>query len=145
MTEKRLVIKLDQYAGNVDELVCVALIGVGNERYGSIEARKVYEEKVVPHTPQNEYDDFPLETCLFNTEYGLSSYELDSDSNNMIIGLDGYCTDKDITDAISIWKKAYGNDKGELVIEVPFVGSVSVVKIIGFDLIEIKEIRTTIE
>ena len=156
MTERRLVIKLDQYAGNVDELVCVALLGYGNGRYGEEEARKVYDEKVVPVMPKDEYDDFPLETYSFNTKYGSSAYELDTDINAMRIGIDNYVSMEDIMEdiqsAISIWKKAYANSDGVIEINILFKNEyysgedrITTVKVLGFDLIEIKEYRTVIE
>ena len=154
MTEKRLVIKLDQYAGNVDEITCVALLGFGEDRYGDKQARELYEEKVLPIISKDpeydpEYGDFPLDTVSFNTEYGSMSYELDTDANALRIGLDRYCTLEDIHNAISIWKQAYGNDAGEIEINVLFEDKYNsgkdetvTVKVLGFDLIEIKEFRT---
>lgn len=144
--EKRLVVKLDQYAGNVDELVSVALTGFGNDRYGAKEAKKIYKEKVAPLV--NE-DEFPLDFYDFATEYGDSMYELDTNCDNLRLGIDWVSNISDIDEAISIWEKAYMNAEGVIEISIPMSDHKGgfknkVIKILGFDLIEIKEERTTL-
>ena len=148
MSDKFLVAKLDQYAGNVDEIVCVALTGWGAERYGEEQARKVFDVKVKPlsENPDDEYSELPIEFSNFNTEYGLMPYELDSSStNNLRIGLDSYADEDSIREMLSVWDKAYGNGEGHLSITVDGLHGKSVtVKVLGFDLVEVVEQRTTL-
>ena len=148
MSDKFLVVKLDQYAGNVDEIVCVALTGWGADRYGADQARKVFDAKVKPlsENPEDEYPEFPVEFSNFNTEYGLMPYELDSSStNNLRIGLDSYADEYSIKQMLDIWGTAYGDGQGYLSITVDNLHNSSVtVKVLGFDLVEVIEQRTTL-
>lgn len=143
MTNKFLVVKLDQYAGNVDELVSAALTGYGSDRYGEKQAAAVFKEKVVPLL---ENKRFPLGFRTFNTEYGSMPYEVDFPrENNLRLGIDSNASKESIEKAISIWDKAYGDDEGKLVISVDNIHNQTVtIKVLGFDLIEVKEIWTTI-
>lgn len=151
MKDKFLVVKLDQYAGNVDEIVCVALTGWGAERYGEKQARTVFDAKVRPllaksedeDEEDNEYPEMPIEFMQFATEYGSMPYALDSSSvNNLRLCVDNYTTEKMIHEMLDIWGKAYGNGEGFIEITVDGIHSGSVtVKIIGFDLVTVVENR----
>lgn len=152
MTNKFLVVKLDQYAGNVDEIVCVALTGWGADRYGHEQARKVFDAKVRPFLAEPEDDDddddeyypeMPIEFMKFKTEYGLMPYELDSSSTkNFRLGIDRYTEIEQIHEQLDIWDRAYGNGKGHMEITVDGLhGGPTTVKILGFDLITVGEIR----
>lgn len=149
MTDKFLVLKLDQYAGNVDEIVCTALTGGGFERYGGEQARAVFQEKVKPflEDPDEEYPMLPVEFCHFATEYGHAPYALDGFyTNNLRLGLDTYCSSsEDLRAMFDIWDRAYGDEQGNLEIVVEGIHGKSVtVKILGFDLVEVQEVRTTL-
>lgn len=144
MNDQYLIVKLDQYAGNVDELVCAALTGWGNDRYGSVQAKKLFNEKVLPLLdPEDEYADLPVEFCEFATEYGNSAYALDTAStNNLKLGLYSCTETKELIEMIDIWYKAYGNSDGQLEIRVDNIhGKTVIVKILGFDLVEVVENR----
>jgi hypothetical protein len=149
MKDKFLVVKLDQYAGNFDEIVCVALTGFGSERYGSEQARKVFDAKVLPllRGSDNEYPQLPMDFFNFDTEYGSMPYALDSSStNNLRLCIDGYATDKMLNEMLDIWSAAYGNGEGHMEITVDDIHSKSVtVKIIGFDLVTVIETRETVK
>jgi hypothetical protein len=148
MKDKFLVVKLDQYAGNVDEIVCVALTGSGSERYGEKQARKVFDAKVRPllEDPNEEYPELPIEFMNFSTEYGSMAYELDSSStNNLRMCIDGYTTEEMLNEMLDIWGKAYGDGQGFLSITVDGLHDRSAtVKVIGFDLVEVVENRKTL-
>jgi hypothetical protein len=149
MNDKFLVVKLDQYAGNVDEIVCVALTGWGADRYGEEEARKVFDAKVRPlltDDTEEEYPDLPIEFYNFKTEYGLRAYELDSSSaNNLRLGIDNYTTKEMIYKMFDIWDTAYGDGQGCMKITVDDLHNGSTtVKILGFDLITVVETRETL-
>lgn len=148
MKDKFLVVKLDQYAGNVDEIVCVALTGYGGFGHGRAQARKVFDAKVRPllEDQDDEYPQLPIDFMEFSTEYGSKPYELDSSStNNLRMCIDGYSTDAMINEMLAIWEQAYSADDGNLVITVDDIHRSSVtVKILGFDLVEISEKRTTL-
>lgn len=149
MTDKFLVLKLDQYAGNVDEIVCVALTGWGFERYGCEQAREVFDKKVKPflEDPDEEYPTLPVEFCHFPTEYGHAPYGLDGFStNNLRLGLDTYTSSPEHIQAMfDIWDKAYGDGESNLKIVVDGIhGREVTVKVLGFDLIEVQEVRTTL-
>lgn len=144
MNEKYLIVKLDQYAGDVDEIVCVALTGFGNDRYGSVQARKLFDAKVLPLL--NTYDKsqkFPFGFYEFPTEYGMSSYDLDSEStDNLRLMLDERSTPEKIASMLDIWDKAYRTDEGHLEIVVEDIHDKTVtVRILGFDLVEVVETR----
>ena len=145
---KFLIVKLDQYAGNVDEIVSVALTGWGSERYGREQARKVFDAKVRPllKNPEDEYFQLPVEFIEFPTEYGNMLYELDSSStNNLRVGIDHYTDEEMIKEMFAIWGKAYGDDQGSLIITVDAIHNKSVtVKILGFDLVNVIESRTVL-
>lgn len=145
---KFLVVKLDQYAGNVDEIVCVALTGWGAERYGEHQARKVFDAKVRPllDEPDEEYPELPIEFMNFATEYGMHPYQVDFPANNDLrLGIDDGNTEEMICDMIDIWHKAYGNDEGHLIITVDGIhGASATVKVLGFDLIDVVENRVTL-
>jgi hypothetical protein len=148
MKDKFLVVKLDQYAGNVDEIVCVALTGWGAERYGAEQARKVFDAKVRPllSDVDEEYPELPIEFMNFDTEYGSSPYALDSSSiNNLRMCIDGYASEEMVHEMLDIWGTAYGNGEGFMEITVDGIhkGSVTV-KIIGFDLVTVVENRRTL-
>jgi len=149
MKDKFLIVKLDQYAGNVDELVSVALTGWGAERYGREQARKVFDAKVKPlltDDTEEEYPEFPIEFMNFDTEYGSMPYALDSSStNNLRLCVDGYTTEEMLNEMLDIWSKAYGDEQGFLSITVDGLHNRSVtVKVIGFDLVEVVENRKTL-
>lgn len=148
MKDKFLVVKLDQYAGNVDEIVCVALTGYGADRYGEEQARKVFDGKVRPllEDQDDEYPQLPIDFMQFATEYGSMPYELDSASNNNLrLGIDSYTTKEMLDEMLDIWDKAYGNSEGCLEITVDDIHRSSVtVKILGFDLITVAENRETL-
>jgi hypothetical protein len=152
MKDKFLVVKLDQYAGNVDEIVCAALTGWGADRYGHEQARKVFDAKVRPlltkseddDDEDNEYPEMPIEFMNFDTEYGSMPYALDSSStNNLRLCVDGYTTKEMLHDMLDVWGTAYGNGEGHMEITVDGIhgGSVTV-KIVGFDLVIVSESRT---
>ena len=144
MANKFLVLKLDRYAGNVDELVCTALTGYGADRYGEKQARKVFDAKVLPLLKSDsEYPELPVEFVNFKTEYGMMPYELDSSyTNNLRLGLDEYTNDAMIEDMLDIWDLAYSDGQGNLVITVDGIHDKSVTtKIIGYDLVKIGETR----
>jgi hypothetical protein len=145
MRDKFLVLKLDQYAGNVDEIVCVALTGYGYERYGADEATLVYNDKVAPILNEMGLEEAPLEFSLFETEYGLAPYSLDSASTNYLrLGIDSYMNVEAIREMIEIWNKAYGDSEGNLEITVELKGKSVTVKVLGFDFIEVSETRTSL-
>lgn len=149
MNDKFLVVKLDQYAGNVDEIVCVALTGWGADRYGEEQARKVFDAKVRPlltDDADEEYPELPIEFMQFSTEHGSMPYELDRSSiNNLRLGLDSYATSEMLHEMLDIWGKAYGNGEGYLEITVDDIHRSSVtVKILGFDLVTVVENRETL-
>lgn len=145
---KFLVVKLDQYAGNVDELVCVALTGWGADRYGHEQARAVFDNKVKPllDGPDDEYPDLPVEFFEFNTDHGTMPYELDSAySNSLRLCIDSHTTNTMLDEMLDIWERAYGNDDGALTITVDDIHSRQVeVKVLGFDLVEVVENRRMI-
>jgi hypothetical protein len=141
---KFLVIKLDQYAGDVDEIVSVALTGYGNDRYGSEQARKTFNAAVRPllSEPHKEYCYLPIEFSNFNTEHGSSMYDLDSASTDSLrLCLDKYTTAEMLEEMFAIWTKAYGNEDGTLSISVDDDYYPDVVKVIGFELITVREFR----
>lgn len=143
MNNKYLIVKLDQYAGNVDEIVCVALTGSGNDRYGSMQAKKLFDAKVRPLLNTDSdypYPKLPIGFYEFATEYGMSSYELDSeDSLRMKIDNSAY---KNIVEMLDIWDKAYRTDEGHLEIVVEGIHNETVtVRILGFELVEVVETR----
>lgn len=145
---KFLVIKLDQYAGNVDEIVSTALTGWGNERYGGSQAMKTFNACVRPllSEPQEEYCDLPIQFLNFPTEHGYSAYDLDrSSTNSLRMGIDDETTKEELTAMLDIWSRAYGDEAGGLKITVEGVhkGSVTV-KILGFELVTVKEFRETL-
>lgn len=147
MTTKFLVVKLDQYAGNVDEIVCVALTGSGMERYGGKQAQLVFNEKLRPLLDSDdEYAELPIDFMEFPTDHGTAPYELDGSSTNSLrFGIDDYSDIESINETIALWKLAYGQPDGEVTIEVPGVHDKPVtVKVLGFELIEVKETRTTL-
>jgi hypothetical protein len=150
MRDKFLVVKLDQYAGNVDEIVCVALTGWGAERYGEQQARKVFDAKVRPLLTDDvdeEYPELPIEFMQFATEHGSMPYELDRSSsiNNLRLGIDSYTTKEMIHEMLDIWGRAYDNGEGCLEITVDDIHRSSVtVKILGFDLVTVVENRETL-
>lgn len=152
MKDKYLIVKLDQYAGNVDEIVCVALTGFGAERYGREQARKVFNEKVLPLLDQSdedfdpEYPALPVEFLNFNTDYGSMPYALDSSStNNLRMAVDGYTDMDQLNELLDIWQHAYGNDNGTMTIAVDGLHNRSVtVKVLGFDLVTVVEQRETL-
>lgn len=151
MNDKFLVVKLDQYAGNVDEIVCVALTGWGADRYGEKQAREVFNAKVKPlladDDEDDEYPEMPIEFMQFDTEYGSMPYALDSSStNNLRLGIDTYTTEEMLQEMLDVWGKAYGDGEGHLSITVDGLlhGSSVTVKVIGFDLVTMSESRTTI-
>ncbi len=150
MSNKFLVIKLDQYAGNVDEIVCVALTGWGADRYGEEQALKVFDAKVRPllvvDDEDEDYPELPIEFYNFKTEYGLKPYELDRSSiNNLRLGIDSYATNEMIHEMLDIWKTAYDNGQGCMEITVDDLhGSSVTVKILGFDLVTVVENRETL-
>jgi hypothetical protein len=149
MNDKFLVVKLDRYAGNVDEIVCVALTGFGAAaRYGIEQARKVFDAKVRPllGDPDNEHPQLPMEFLNFDTEYGSMPYALDSSStNNLRLCIDGYTTVKMLNETLDIWSAAYGNGEGHMEITVDDIHDKSVtVKILGFDLVTVVETRETL-
>lgn len=145
---KFLIVKLDQYAGNVDEIVSVALTGWGAERYGEKQARKVFDAKVRPllKNPEDEYFQLPVEFIEFPTKYGNMLYELDSSStNNLRVCIDHYTDEEMIKEMFDIWDKAYGDGQGSLIITVDAIHNKSVtVKILGFDLVNVIEPRTVL-
>jgi hypothetical protein len=146
MKDKFLVVKLDQYAGNVDEIVCVALTGWGSERYGQRQAREVFNAKVLPllGDVDEEYPQLPVDFMNFSTEHGSMAYELDSSStNNLRMCIDGYTTEEMLNEMLDIWGTAYGNGEGHMEITVDNIHKRSVtVKILGFDLVTVSETRT---
>ena len=152
MKDKFLVVKLDQYAGNVDEIVCVALTGWGAERYGQRQAREVFNAKVRPllakpeDDDDEEYPEMPIEFMNFSTEHGSMAYELDSSStNNLRMCIDGYTTEEMLNEMRDIWGTAYGNGEGHMEITVDNIHKRSVtVKILGFDLVTVVENRETL-
>ena len=150
MNDKFLVVKLDQYAGNVDEIVCVALTGWGADRYGEKQAREVFNAKVKPLLAEDdeddEYPEMPIEFMQFDTEYGSMPYALDSSSiNNLRLGIDTYTTEEMLQEMLDVWGKAYGDGEGNLTITVDDIHQESVtVKVIGFDLVTVSESRTAI-
>lgn len=149
MSEKFLVVKLDQYAGNVDEIVSVALTGVGADRYGDKQAQKVFDAKMKPLLDKSEdYDEYnlPVEFSVFSTEYGYMPYALDNSStNNLRFGIDSYTTDEDVEELLEIWERAYGDDDLNLVITVEDIhGKTVTVKVLGLDVVETIEQRHTI-
>lgn len=146
MKDKFLIVKLDQYAGNVDEIVSVTLTGWGAERYGREQARKVFDAKVKPLLTvdtDEEYPEFPIEFMNFDTEYGSMPYALDSSStNNLRLCVDRYTTEEMLNEMLDIWGKAYGDGEGHLSITVDGIHNGSVtVKVIGFDLVTVSESR----
>jgi hypothetical protein len=141
---KFLVIKLDQYAGNVDEIVSVALTGYGNERYGAKQAMKAFNTHVRPllSEPHEEYCDLPIEFSNFNTEHGSSMYNLDSASTDSLrLCIDEYTTTEMLEEMFAIWTKAYGTEDGTLRISVDADYSPKEVKILGFELVTVTEFR----
>jgi len=146
--QKFLVVKLDQYAGNVDELVCVALTGFGSERYGAEQARAVFDIKVKPllTDPDEDYPELPVGFMDFNTEYGAMAYELDNlSTNNLRLGLDKYATEESLGKMMDIWEEAYGDGTGCLKIVITGLYSdvrPTIIKVLGFDLITTSEDRT---
>lgn len=150
MNDKYLIVKLDQYAGNVDEIVCAALTSFGADRYGEKQANKVFNEKVAPllkkDDPEREWAELPVEFMNFNTEYGLMPYELDSSStNNLRLGIDCYTEIEQLNEMFDIWDRAYGNEDGHLVITVDGIHNCPVtVKVLGFDLVTVVEQRETL-
>jgi len=149
MNEKFLIVKLDQYAGNVDEITCVALTGSGSDRYGSMQAREVFDAKIRPllAEPDDEYVELPIEFMSFNTDYGTMPYSLDwSSTNNLRLGIDEHTTEEDIADMFKVWRAAYGNAEGHLEIVVPGIhNKTKTVKILGFDLVILIERRVELE
>lgn len=148
MKDRFLIVKLDQYAGNVDEIVCAALTGRGADRYGEEQAQKVFKEKVLPllGDVDPEWPDFPVEFSDFNTEYGLMPYELDSSStNNLRLCIDCDTDMQELHRMLDIWSKAYDNGEGcmEITVEDLHNGSVTV-KVLGFDLVTTVEQRETL-
>lgn len=146
MKPNHLVVKLDQYAGNVDEIVCVALTGHGIGRYGYEEARVVFDTKVKPllsADPDDEYSDLPVEFYHMDTSYGSSPYRLDDKStDNLALGIDRDTTIEQLNEMIDIWNKAFTNENGEFVIEVEYEDDrTSVVKVLGFDLVTFTPFR----
>lgn len=143
-----MVVKLDQYAGNVDEIVCVALTGNGADRYGANQARNVFDAMVKPllENPDDEYPYLPIEFYEFNTEYGSMPYEIEFPSaNNIRLAIDDNSNENSIQKMLDIWDKAYGDGNGNLIIEVGGIhNEFVVVKVIGFDLIEVVEQRKKI-
>lgn len=148
MEDKFLVVKLDKYAGNVDELVSVALTGFGAERYGGEQARKVFDSKVRPllEDPDDEYPQLPMDFMNFDTEYGSMPYALDSSStDNLRMCIDVYTTEEMLNEMLDIWGTAYGSGEGQMVITVDDIHDKSVtVKILGFDLVTSVENRKTL-
>ena len=150
MNDKFLVVKLDQYAGNVDEIVCVALTGWGADRYGEKQAREVFNARVKPlladDDEDDEYPEMPIEFMQFDTEYGSMPYALDSlSTNNLRLGIDTYTTEEMLQEMLDVWGKAYGDGEGNLTITVDDIHQESVtVKVIGFDLVTVSESRTAI-
>ena len=135
-----LVIRLDQYAGNVDELVCTALTGWGAERYGKEQARKVFDEKLKPLLGDEDYA-LPIECCCFETEYGIQPYSLDpSSTNNLRLGIDECATEEMIHETLNLWEQAYGKDMTIVVEDVH--RSTITIKILGFDLVVVTEVYT---
>ena len=142
MNEKYLIVKLDKYAGNVDEIICVALTGCGALRYGFEQAQKVFKEKVCPLLVDPEYPgQLPVEFMNFNTKYGSMPYELDSSStNNLRLGIDSHTEIEQIHELLDIWGIAYGDGEGHMEITVDDLHDRSVtVKILGFDLVTVRE------
>lgn len=137
MDKQFLVIKLDCYAGNVDEAVCVALTGYGANRYGAEQARAIFEEKVLSLVAE---DQLPVQFIDFNTEYGSMPYSLDTISTyNLRLGIDEYTEKEDIIKMINLWKQAYGEN---IVISLPALHKGTfVVRILGFDLVKVVEQR----
>lgn len=133
--EKRLIVKLDQYAGNVDEIVCTALLGIGEDRYGHAQAYTVYKNSVEPLLTD---DELPIDFSSFGTEYGHMLYSLDCLCDNLQIGISCFTTNEEIKEAICLWKQAYpSEEKGvELHIEVPGIHDQTVVvKVLGFEVL----------
>lgn len=145
MKDKFLVVKLDRYAGNVDEVVCVALTGCGADRFGALAGRKLFDTKVRPllEDPDDEYPQLPVEFMNFDTEYGSMPYSLDSSStNNLRLCIDGYTTNEMLKQMLDIWTAAYGTGEGHMEITVDDILNKSVtVNILGFDLITVVENR----
>ena len=141
---KFLVIKLDQYAGNVDEIVSVALTGYGNDRYGAKQARKTFNTHIRPllSEPEDEYCDLPIEFYNFNTEHGSSMYDLDSASTDSLrLCIDDYTTHEMLEEMFIIWAKAYGNEDGTMSISVDAEHFPEEVKVLGFELVTVTESR----
>jgi hypothetical protein len=133
--KKYLVLELDQYAGNVDELVSVALTGCGADRYGCEQALITYNNRLAPLVGY-----LPIEFCMFATEYGESFYCLDhSDVNKLRFCIDSEHSIEEIQSLISIWEKAYGNSL-EIVVENYHDKTVKI-KIIGVELVISTETR----
>lgn len=145
---KFLVIKLDQYAGNVDEIVSTALTGWGNERYGGSQAMKTFNAHVRPllSEPDEEYCDLPIQFLNFPTEHGSSAYALDpSSTNSLRMSIDGETNKEELNLMLDIWSRAYSDGDGGLKITVEGIhkGSVTV-KILGFELVTVREFRETL-
>lgn len=147
MNKKFLVVKLDQYAGNVDEIVSVALTGCGRMRHGYEEAEVLFNEKMVPLLGGGKYPELPVSFMEFGTEYGDSPYELDdSGVNNLRLGIDDYTQMSDLKEMIAVWKQAYGLEDGTLEIKVEFAeDKASTIKVLGFNFVSYIEKREEVE
>lgn len=149
MTKKFLIVRLDQYAGNVDEIVCVALTGWGAHRYGESQARKVFDTKVkqLLEDRDDEYPDLPVEFCQFETEYGLMPYSLDEYyTNNLKLAIDNYTEQEQLQEMIELWKRAYGDENGNISISVSGIHDSDVtVNVLGFDLVEYTQTRRILD
>lgn len=130
-----VLLLLDQYAGNVDELVCSALTNRACGRHGEVDGRLMYREKVLPHITEDlqdfEWSNEPVD------EYGLMPYALgDDNTNSLKLFFDGYSAD-DIDAFIDIWKLAYLEDG---VIQLKYMtlsNKECVVKILRVDVVEV--------
>lgn len=133
MTNYRLSILLDTYAGDVDEFVTSALTGLSEGRMGVEEGLALYNKHYAPLADDDEY---PIVDFLsFDTEYGLRLYDLDNKNYNaLLLGVDDYSVPM-INEQIALWKQAYGDP-------IVLPKTRKDVVILGFELVEILEKRT---
>lgn len=147
MNEYRLSIKLDRYAGNVDEFVSCALTGSGNERYDDNGGEELFKQKVEPLLVTedtdyiDEYPELPVPLCNFPTEYGMSAYSLDyrnNNTNSLLIGLAGTYG---LKETVAIWKKAFPVINNQIHLN----GKKYTVKILNFTLVTIRQDRVGLD
>lgn len=126
-----LIVRTDQYTGNIDTFLCGALFGIDDDRYGGAHGVMIYEENI------SEEDRLLLCEAVEsrpNEDYGLTLYKINDDLrdgyNSLEFGIESYAVD-DIPAMVEMWRRAYG---GEITYRDDITKKDNTIKLLGFHL-----------